>query len=43
MDPLCSRILPALGCRTRITEALFRAGAALNQLHRLPAGDIDRR
>ena len=43
MDPLCSRILPALGCRPRITEALFRAGAALNQLHRLPAGDIDRR
>ena len=43
MDPLRSRILPALGCRPRITESLFRAGAPLNQLHRLSAGDVDRR
>jgi hypothetical protein len=42
MDPCGSRVLPALSSSARITEPLLRAGPALDQLHRLPSGDVDR-
>jgi hypothetical protein len=32
-----------LGCGTWVAEALLRAGTALNELHRLPTGDVHRR
>jgi hypothetical protein len=31
-----------LGSSAGVTEPLLRAGAALDQLHRLPSGDVDR-
>ena len=43
VDPLRARVLPALSCDPRITEPLFRASAALHQLHRLSPSEVDRR
>jgi hypothetical protein len=43
MDPFGTGVLPALGCCTWVAEALLRAGTALDQLHRLTTGDVNRR
>ena len=40
VDPFGSRILPPLGSGPWVAEPLFRAGAPLNQLHRLSSCNI---
>ena len=43
VDPLRAGVLPALRGRSRIAEPLLRSGPALDELHGLTAGDVDRR
>lgn len=43
VNPFGSSVLPPLGRGSRVTESLCRASATLNQLHCLPASNVDRR